>query len=134
MTTFLLPFLCNRCVRPIPCRGPRESYSKSDRTCQHLISLSPAPFALVVSQVTVPRSLPRELCPTPVANGLVGRSRLLPLVSQQVGEGGEVAAIAPVFPTLRFLWLFKDDGIGVRCAGPTRSARVSTTPIRRLGT
>ena len=132
MTTFFLPFLCNRCVRPIRCCGPRECYSKSDRTCQRLISLSPAPFALVVSQMTVPRSLPRELCPTPVAHGLVGRSRLLPLVSQQIGESGEVASIASVFPTLRFLWLFKDDGIGVRRAGPTRPARVSTAPVRRL--
>ena len=132
MATFLSPFPCNRCVRPIPCCRPREHYSKSDRTCPPLISLSPTPLALVVSQVTIPRSLPREFCPTPVADGLVGRSRLLPLVSQQVGEGGKVSAIAPVFPTLRFLGLFQDDGIGVRRAGPTRPARVSTAPVRRL--
>lgn len=61
----------------------------------------PLLLALLVEQVSVPGSRPRELGTAVGAAGFGGLARLLTLVSQQVAEGRELAAVATVFPALR---------------------------------
>jgi hypothetical protein len=60
----------------------------------------PSLLALVVEQMAVPGSGPGELRPAVGAGGFRSLARLLALVPQQVAEGRELAAVAPMLPTL----------------------------------
>ena len=57
-------------------------------------------LALVVQHVSVPRRRPRELGAAGGACRLCRLARLLPLVSQEVAKGGELASVAAVLPAL----------------------------------